>query len=86
MQVRGLPYRSSPAEILAFFSGFQYLPDSLQVCMCVRCWQRVPVGVRMVEEMDGVGLCGIGLVSLQGSGLHLGICLLRRVESGIFWS
>mmetsp|Transcript_28108 Transcript_28108/g.75907 ORF Transcript_28108/g.75907 Transcript_28108/m.75907 type:complete len:391 (+) Transcript_28108:35-1207(+) len=31
VKVRGLPYRSSPAEILAFFSGFQYLPDSLQI-------------------------------------------------------
>lgn len=30
-QVRGLPYRSSPAEILTFFQGYQYLPDSLQI-------------------------------------------------------
>ncbi|KAL6763408.1 hypothetical protein V8C86DRAFT_3012807 [Haematococcus lacustris] len=29
--VRGLPYRSSPADILAFFQGYQYLPDSLQI-------------------------------------------------------
>lgn len=31
LQVRGLPYRSSPAEILTFFQGYQYLPDSLQI-------------------------------------------------------
>lgn len=31
VKVRGLPYRSSPAEILAFFLGYQYLPDSLQI-------------------------------------------------------
>ena len=29
--MRGLPYRSSPADILAFFQGYQYLPDSLQI-------------------------------------------------------
>lgn len=29
--MRGLPYRSSPAEILTFFQGYQYLPDSLQI-------------------------------------------------------
>jgi hypothetical protein len=31
LQVRGLPYRSSPADILTFFQGYQYLPDSLQI-------------------------------------------------------
>jgi len=31
VKVRGLPYRSSPAEILTFFQGYQYLPDSLQI-------------------------------------------------------
>jgi hypothetical protein len=30
-KVRGLPYRSSPSEILGFFEGYQYLPDSLQI-------------------------------------------------------
>ncbi len=30
-QIRGLPYRCSPAEILAFFEGYQYMPDSLQI-------------------------------------------------------
>lgn len=31
VKVRGLPYRSTPAEILHFFHGYQYLPDSLQI-------------------------------------------------------
>ncbi len=31
VKVRGLPYRSSPADILAFFSGYQFLSDSLQL-------------------------------------------------------
>ncbi len=31
VKLRGLPYRSSPADILAFFSGYQFLPDSLQL-------------------------------------------------------
>ncbi|GAX83059.1 hypothetical protein CEUSTIGMA_g10485.t1 [Chlamydomonas eustigma] len=30
-KVRGLPYRSSPSDILGFFEGYQYLPDSLQI-------------------------------------------------------
>ena len=29
--MRGLPYRSTPVEILGFFNGYQYLPDSLQI-------------------------------------------------------
>ena len=31
LKVRGLPYRSSPAEILTFSQSYQYLPDSLQI-------------------------------------------------------
>ena len=31
VKVRGLPYRSTPADILSFFIGYQYLPDSLQI-------------------------------------------------------
>ncbi|GAX83407.1 hypothetical protein CEUSTIGMA_g10832.t1 [Chlamydomonas eustigma] len=30
-KVRGLPYRSTPMEILGFFEGYRYLPDSLQI-------------------------------------------------------
>ena len=31
VKVRGLPYRSTPVDILSFFIGYQYLPDSLQI-------------------------------------------------------
>jgi hypothetical protein len=31
VKVRGLPYRSTPNDILSFFIGYQYLPDSLQI-------------------------------------------------------
>jgi heterogeneous nuclear ribonucleoprotein F/H len=31
VKIRGLPFRSSPADILSFFSGYHYLPDSLQI-------------------------------------------------------
>jgi heterogeneous nuclear ribonucleoprotein F/H/epithelial splicing regulatory protein 1/2 len=30
-KVRGLPYRSTPMDILGFFYGYNYLPDSLQI-------------------------------------------------------
>ncbi len=31
VKIRGLPYRSSPSEILAFFQNYHYLPDTLQI-------------------------------------------------------
>lgn len=31
VKMRGLPYRASPAAILDFFTGYHYLPDSLQM-------------------------------------------------------
>lgn len=31
VKIRGLPYRSSPNEILAFFQGYSFIPDSLQI-------------------------------------------------------
>ncbi|KAG1672723.1 hypothetical protein FOA52_005201 [Chlamydomonas sp. UWO 241] len=31
VKVRGLPYRSTPSDILHFFQGYQYLPDSMQI-------------------------------------------------------
>eukprot|EP00798_Chlamydomonas_sp_ICE-L_P006367 gene6367-2996_t len=31
IKIRGLPYRAVPDEILAFFNGYEYLPDSLQI-------------------------------------------------------
>ncbi|GLC42385.1 hypothetical protein PLESTB_000652500 [Pleodorina starrii] len=31
IKIRGLPYGSSPTEILAFFQTYQYLPDTLQI-------------------------------------------------------
>lgn len=31
VKIRGLPYRSSHVEIVAFFHGYSYIPDSLQI-------------------------------------------------------
>ncbi|KAG2488109.1 hypothetical protein HYH03_013258 [Edaphochlamys debaryana] len=31
IKIRGLPYGSTPTEILAFFQSYQYLPDTLQI-------------------------------------------------------
>lgn len=31
VKIRGLPYRSTPTEILAFFQGYQFLPETLQI-------------------------------------------------------
>ncbi len=31
IKIRGLPYGSSPTEILTFFQTYHYLPDTLQI-------------------------------------------------------